>query len=88
MYYHSLRVHVLIQYIYIYILALKDSLCSYIGPKYMLYGHMDPYTLNPYRALTVALKGPLKGLLGFPYRILNMSHKNGTTMEPMGVLPL
>ena len=29
----------------------------------MLYGYMDPYTLNPYRALTVALKGPLKGSL-------------------------
>ena len=24
---------------------------------------MDPYTLHPYRALTVALKGPLKGSL-------------------------
>ena len=34
-----------------------------LGPKHVLLRYMDPYTLNPYRALTVALKGPLKGSL-------------------------
>ena len=32
----------------------------------------------------VYLQAPKGSLLGLPYRILNINHKKGTTMEPMG----
>ena len=32
-----------------------------LGPKYILFGYMDPYTFNPYRALILTLNGTLFG---------------------------
>ena len=38
-----------------------------MGPKYALFGYLDPYTLNPYRTLIDPFKGTLMAPLEEPY---------------------
>ena len=46
-----------------YIVPQSSLHIGTLGAKYLLFGHMDLKTLNPYRALIVTVSGTCKGSL-------------------------